>query len=205
MRSFNEAAKPLYQLIGLFVISTSWAYFSPNEIHKVDPRVFFMITGTIFSNFSVSFHFIDWKTSENSILCLQCRLIVAQMSDTICDGWNLQLTVYSIATVICIFPYQLCGLSVLPLSIERGILITLLVLFSVLHFHYGYGIVTEMCEHFGIKCFTVCWSFYRTAWRYYCTHNRYLPLSCRLNPNQRQKMSMKTWVCSWWRSENLWW
>lgn len=93
----------------------------------------------------------------------QSRLIVAQMSDTICDAWNFQLTVYSIATVICIFPYKLCGLPAMGLYFEWGILVTLLVLFSVLHFHYGYGIVNEMCEHFGIKCFTVWWSFYRTA------------------------------------------
>lgn len=54
MRPFFEAAKPLYPLISLFVISTSWAYFSPNNILEYDPRVFFMITGTIFSNVSVS-------------------------------------------------------------------------------------------------------------------------------------------------------
>lgn len=56
MRTFHEAAKPLYPLIGMFVVSTSWAYFSPNEIIKYDPRIFFMITGTIFSNFSVGLH-----------------------------------------------------------------------------------------------------------------------------------------------------
>jgi hypothetical protein len=54
MRSAFEAGKPLYPLIGLFIISNSWAYFSPNDILNYDPRVFFMITGTIFSNFSVS-------------------------------------------------------------------------------------------------------------------------------------------------------
>jgi len=136
MRPFFEAAKPLYPLIALFVISTSWAYFSPNNILAYDPRVFFMITGTIFSNVS-------------------CRLIVAQMSNTICDGWNFQLTVYLITTLFCIAPYQLVGLPPLPFYIENYILITLLTVFSVLHFHYGYGIVTEMCEHFGIKCFTI--------------------------------------------------
>lgn len=156
MRSFYEAAKPLYSLIGLFTISTSWAFFSPNRILDVDSRVFFMITGTIFSNFSVSFARPRFVLKAISLFSLQCRLIVAQMSDTICDGWNFQLTVYSIATVICITPYQLCGLPAMPLDVEKGILITLLVLFSVLHFHYGYGIVTEMCQHFGIKCFTVC-------------------------------------------------
>lgn len=45
--------KPLYPLIWLFIISTCWALFSNNDILDKDPRVFFMITGTIFSNFSV--------------------------------------------------------------------------------------------------------------------------------------------------------
>lgn len=55
MRPFVEAAKPLFPLIGLFFVSTTWAYFSPNNILEYDPRIFFMITGTIFSNFSVRF------------------------------------------------------------------------------------------------------------------------------------------------------
>lgn len=84
------------------------------------------------------------------------------MSDTVCDGWNFQLSVYSIATLICIMPYQAVGLPALPFVAEKWILITLLTVFSVLHFHYGYGIVQEMCQHFGIKCFTVCWNFYRS-------------------------------------------
>jgi ethanolaminephosphotransferase len=54
MRSAFEAGKPLYPLFGLFIISTCWAYYSPNNILNWDPRLFFMITGTIFSNFSVS-------------------------------------------------------------------------------------------------------------------------------------------------------
>ncbi|CRL01603.1 CLUMA_CG014202, isoform A [Clunio marinus] len=136
MRSCYEAAKPLYPVAGLFIVSTSWALFSPNRILSHDPRVFFMITGTIFSNVS-------------------CRLIVAQMSDTKCDGWNFQLTLYSIATAFCIFPYEKLGLPPLSFIIEKWILILLLALFSCFHFHYGYGIVTEMCKHFGIKCFTI--------------------------------------------------
>lgn len=61
------------------------------------------------------------------------------MSDTICDGWNFQLTVYSLTTLICIAPYQLIGLPPLSFAIEKFILIALLTIFSVLHFHYGYG------------------------------------------------------------------
>lgn len=96
------------------------------------------------------------------------------MSNTICDGWNFQLTVYLITTLFCIAPYQLVGLPPLPFYVENYILITLLTGFSVLHFHYGYGIVTEMCEHFGIKCFTVCLSFYHSLTQ--------LSLNCCFSP-----------------------
>lgn len=85
----------------------------------------------------------------------QSRLIVAQMSDTRCDNWNSQLTVYLLAVLVCIFPFQQCGLPQLPLDVELWILWALVGIFSLLHFHYGFGIVTEMCQHFGIKCFTV--------------------------------------------------
>lgn len=203
MRSCFEAAKPLYPLVSLFIISTTWAYLSPNFILKHDPRVFFMITGTIFSNFSVS---CFWNLSEFTNLrknappafmtlkCfkmkmkilaipsllnifwsgdisgdevsmqitkylpklqLQCRLIVAQMSNTMCDGWNFQLSVYTAAVLFCITPYHLLSLPALSFAAEKWILYSLLVVFSIQHFHYGYGVITEMCEHFGIKCFTV--------------------------------------------------
>jgi ethanolaminephosphotransferase len=83
------------------------------------------------------------------------------MSDTVFSGWNTMLSVYAVATFICIVPYQAVGLPVLSFAIEKWILVSLLVAFSAFHLHYGYGIVTEMCEHFGIKCFTVSLSFYR--------------------------------------------
>lgn len=70
MRTFIEAAKPLYPLISLFIISTTWAYFSPNQILSYDPRVFFMITGTIFSNFSVRILIslsLNWLNTFNFI------------------------------------------------------------------------------------------------------------------------------------------
>lgn len=78
-----------------------------------------------------------------------------EMSSCRCDNWNLQLTVYMLAVLFCIFPFHLCGFSALPLDVEKWILFSLVGVFSALHFHYGYGVVTEMCQHFGIKCFTV--------------------------------------------------
>lgn len=165
MRPLIDAFRPLYPVCGLFVISTLWLVFSPNDIMKEDPRMFIMVTGTIFSNISVRQLQPDAANLRITIIFpslsltfqfpMQCRLIVAQMSDTRCDNWNSQLSVYMAAVLVCIFPFQLCSSFKLPLNIELWTLWALGGIFSVLHFHYGYGVVTEMCQHFGIKCFTV--------------------------------------------------
>lgn len=84
MRTFYEAAKPLYPLTALFLISTTWAYLSPNNILAWDPRIFFMVTGTIFSNFSVSF-----KLNLTSSCILYCHNITFPLSE--CSNFNLKL------------------------------------------------------------------------------------------------------------------
>lgn len=55
LRTLVDAFRPLYPVFGMFVISTLWLLFSPNNIMTVDPRMFIMVTGTIFSNISVLF------------------------------------------------------------------------------------------------------------------------------------------------------
>ena len=77
------------------------------------------------------------------------------MSDTRTDGWNSQLWIYLLAVLICIFPFPLFGFPQLTLVVEKYILYTLVGILSIQHFHYGYSVVSEMCQHFGIKCFTV--------------------------------------------------
>ncbi|XP_070495056.1 ethanolaminephosphotransferase 1 isoform X2 [Chironomus tepperi] len=136
MRPMIELFRPLYPVFGLFAVSTLWLVFSPNKIMDVDPRMFIMVTGTIFSNIS-------------------CRLIVAQMSDTRTDGWNSQLWIYLLTVLICIFPFPLFGFPQMTLVVEKYILYILVGILSIQHFHYGYSVVNEMCQHFGIKCFTI--------------------------------------------------
>lgn len=53
MRSFMEAIRPLIPLTVFFLISCLWAIFSPNNIIDKDPRMFYILAGTIFSNISV--------------------------------------------------------------------------------------------------------------------------------------------------------
>lgn len=92
----------------------------------------------------------------------QTRLIVAQMTNTTVDGWNHQITLYSIATLICIAPYQMIGLPALSLFFETYVLLGMIVFFKCVHIHYAYGMINEMCDHLGIKCFTVRFTFYNT-------------------------------------------
>lgn len=67
MRPLVEAFRPLYPVFGLFVISTAWMLFSPNEMMAYDPRMFIMVTGTIFSNISVRKSFDDLMPEQHKI------------------------------------------------------------------------------------------------------------------------------------------
>ncbi|XP_053693053.1 ethanolaminephosphotransferase 1 isoform X2 [Sabethes cyaneus] len=136
MRPFMEAIRPLIPLFGLFVISTLWALFSRNSIVSLEPRMFIVLSGTTFSN-------------------INCRLIVAQMTDTRTDAWNAMLNLMALATLVCIFPYEVFGISNLWVVYERNILYALAFVVTVGHLHYGQGVVREMCSHFRIKCFKI--------------------------------------------------
>lgn len=54
MRPFWEAVRPLIPLGYLCLILTMWVLFSVNEIIMKEPRMFFVLTGTLFSNICVS-------------------------------------------------------------------------------------------------------------------------------------------------------
>lgn len=92
--------------------------------------------------------------TKHFILLFQCRLIVAQMSNTRCDGWNSQLTMLLVATVVCVLPYQLIGLPAMPFIVEKWIIYSLALLVSVLHFHYGRGVVNRNIFNV-LKTFTI--------------------------------------------------
>ncbi|XP_037052461.1 ethanolaminephosphotransferase 1-like [Bradysia coprophila] len=136
MRSFHEALKPLYTFFGFFIVATAWGYYSPNRILELHPRIFFLVTGTIFTNFCT-------------------RLIVAQMTKTAVNGWNHQLTLYTVAVIVCVAPYQMIGLPMLPMFVEKFILLGLFLFSKFVHIHYAYGMINELCDYLGIRCFTI--------------------------------------------------
>ncbi|XP_046962744.1 ethanolaminephosphotransferase 1-like [Vanessa cardui] len=129
MRPFMEAVRPLVPLVFFFCLSTIWALYSPTDILSRSPRLFYVLTGTIFSN-------------------INCRLIVSQMSDTRCEAFNGLLVPYALA--LC----AVLGLRVSPAS-ELLLLLALTAAASLAHINYGTRVVQEMCEHFKISCFRI--------------------------------------------------
>ncbi|XP_064605511.1 ethanolaminephosphotransferase 1-like [Liolophura sinensis] len=128
MRSFYEAMRPLFSVILLFTLMIVWAFFSKADILENQPRLFYWVTGTVFSN-------------------ITCHLIVAQMSDTRCELLNVLLVpLLIIVLAVIVLPLQ---------ALELQLLWAYAVLTTTLHVHYGVNVVKEMCSHFSINAFTL--------------------------------------------------
>ncbi|XP_031328777.1 ethanolaminephosphotransferase 1-like isoform X2 [Photinus pyralis] len=127
-RSLLEALRPFSSVVIFFLICMGWVLNSPGQILDTDPRPIFFITGTIFSN-----------------IC--CRLIVAQMSSSRSEAFNMLL----IPTALVTF------LSVITRSarLEFGLAYSLCVFVALAHVHYGCCVVRQMCRHFRINCFSL--------------------------------------------------
>lgn len=54
MRTFVEAARPFFPFLTYLALFMFWIYKSPRHIMETDTRAVFLLTGTIFSNMSVS-------------------------------------------------------------------------------------------------------------------------------------------------------
>ncbi|XP_038218306.1 ethanolaminephosphotransferase 1-like [Zerene cesonia] len=67
MRSPLEAIRPLWSILGIFIVSSFWVHKS--SLVDDDPRMVFLLIGSLFSN-------------------VACRLIVSQMSNQRCDSTN---------------------------------------------------------------------------------------------------------------------
>lgn len=128
MRSFSDAIRPLMAVGAFFWITLLWVLYSPSNIVETDPRALFFLLGTVFSNIS-------------------CRLIVAQMSNTTCDAFNLLLIPTFIVTAVSILTQWS--------HLELLLLYCLCVFTTVAHLHYGTCVVRQMCRHFKVHCFTI--------------------------------------------------
>ncbi|XP_037959817.1 ethanolaminephosphotransferase 1 isoform X2 [Teleopsis dalmanni] len=137
MRPFMEAARPLFAFLWLFVITMIWCLFSRNNIVNLEPRILFVLFGTLFSN-------------------IACRLIVAQMSDTRCDSFNILMWPLMATVAVSCFPWyeQVIGMEI-SADAERWTVQALTIFTTIAHLHYGQGVVREMCDYFKIRCFKI--------------------------------------------------
>ena len=53
--TFKEIIRPLLPLSTLFVVSVIWAFCSKSDVLAQDPRAYYYVVGTVFSNIAVSF------------------------------------------------------------------------------------------------------------------------------------------------------
>lgn len=64
-KSFGEMMRPLIPLVTLFILTSGWSYYSPADIINLQPRLFFLMTGTVFSNIAVSSLLLTQRDLEN--------------------------------------------------------------------------------------------------------------------------------------------
>ncbi|KAK5978877.1 CDP-alcohol phosphatidyltransferase [Trichostrongylus colubriformis] len=125
-KSVYEAIRPIFPCVMLFTVSVGWAMLSRTDVCGTDPRTFFFIMGTVFSN-------------------IACRLIIAQMSNHRCEVLNALLALYTLVAALSLF---------IP-SAELIILRVANVVVVLLHMHYGICVVRQLCAHFKIHALDV--------------------------------------------------
>lgn len=135
-RTFVEAMRPLLSTILAMALSFIWVVNSPHNILKMDPRMVFFLTGTIFAN-----------------IC--CKLIIAQMSNTRCELLSFILLPLLLAVLFVISVPGLTAKSELMVLYGLSIFVTLA------HVHYGTCVVSEMCDHLKIRPFHIKHAFMR--------------------------------------------
>lgn len=134
--SLYEGIRPLFSTAYLFAIQMIWLLYSPSKILELEPRAFFWLTGTLFSN-------------------IACRLIIAQMTSTRCNIFNIGLIPLTIVVAIFCSPIYSQFPKVFTKQSEVYLLYTLVVVVTVQHIHYGVCMVRQICKHLNIYCFVI--------------------------------------------------
>jgi len=126
--SMWESFRPLIPCIVEFALFLLWAHNSSYNILNRHPRLFFLASGTIFSN-------------------IACRCVVNGMSNTRCEAFNW-LLIPLFAIVI--------GVSTMHLGvIELYLLFAYAIFVVAAHIHYGICVVKELAEHLNIFVFSI--------------------------------------------------
>ena len=130
MRPFLEATRPLLSLFAQMVLCWIWVLASKNNILELDPRCFFYMSGTLYSN-------------------IVARLIVAQMSSQRCELFSPGLLPLTASVAISIL------IPGLPKAGELAVLYGLTALLTAFHLHYAVCVLNQLCHHLNINCFKI--------------------------------------------------
>lgn len=145
MRSFYEAIRPLIPFTSLFALTTVWAIWSRNDICALEPRLLFVLYGTVFSNICVCIYYYRLKNFKSIfflLIFIQCRLIIAQMSDTRTDCWNFFIWPMLAIVLVSIFPYSQFGFAEIRPITEQWMVYVSVAVATFAHIHFGYGVVS---------------------------------------------------------------
>lgn len=134
--SVYEAIRPLLSTVYLFILQLIWIQRSPSKIMELEPRAFFWLTGTLFSN-------------------IACRLIVAQMTSTRCRVYNVGLIPLTFVVAAFSIPFNAAFTKMLTTEIEVYTLYFMCVFVTIQHIHYGVCMVRQICNHLNIYCFVI--------------------------------------------------
>lgn len=136
-KSIYEGIRPLLSTIYLFVLQYIWLKYSKANIMELEPRAFFWLTGTLFSNIS-------------------CRLIIAQMTSTRCEIFNWVLIPLTFAVTLFTYPgWNAQTNKFLTREVEIYSLYLLALIATLSHIHYGICNVRQICKHLNIYCFVI--------------------------------------------------
>jgi len=130
MRPFLELTRPLVSLLIQMTLCWMWVLLSKNNIVEADPRCFYYMSGTLYSN-------------------VVARLIVSQMSGTRCELLSPGLLPLAASVAISLV------IPGLPMIGELAVLYILTALLTASHLHYAVCVLIQMCQHLNINLFTI--------------------------------------------------
>lgn len=113
MRPILEALRPLYPFGLLFVITTLWVWYSRNQILDLEPRIMFVLFGTIFSNISVRNHTRTYGVPKahlrsDTVNCFFISVSSDRSPNVRYSNWCVECI--DVATVLrCIYVLRTCG------------------------------------------------------------------------------------------------
>lgn len=118
--SAYEAFLPFFSPILLFIFATLWVILSPSNILELQPRIFYMMVGTAFSNVTVS-----TTRSPPPLIRLPPLSVRLCHSLSVCRSLSHPLSVFSVPLPLCMcisLSLFLCSLLFLPLFPSESIL-----------------------------------------------------------------------------------